>query len=450
MNICVRFLKDYHGAEFPPAPARLFQALVNGLYDQRNVDAKVAVLSWLEQLPAPEILASPANHEFSSLVNYQPDNDDNYLPDEHGIIHERSGGQSLVRYILPPDGVVIYRWPDICECPDGFTLRQLVKSLRFLGRTEDLVLASVAIRDTELAAGLRHFYPSTQGVLSLLAPQKGFWDACRLRYPRQRSKFILKRKLTKKITYSLRRQIDEVPIAVFDILNRSGLKRLDFAPWQLRRLAGIVRGTLIQKAQALQLEEARLHRLVRGHHENGLQHFAVAPIPSINDGWDADGRLRRVAILGYGINEPEDRVFFDTLMPEMEDAPLFNEEMKIGTLHVIASLRELGHMKNFFAGKSKCFRSMTPVVLTNFNNRATRPISACLGLSAAELEEVDSVTAYRGPILPTSEYPMKYQVADYLAKWPRVHLEICYKEEHSGPLLLGRGRYVGFGLMMPV
>lgn len=452
MQIAITFLKGhYHGAEYPPAPARLFQALANGLYDRRNISAKESVLSWLEQLPAPEIQASLAHHEYSPLVNFMPDNDDD-------INHVPSGGQPLTRYVLPENAVVIYRWPNVSGCPDEDALQQLLELVRCLGRTEDLVLAEGGLQDTEVA-GLQHFYPSTKGTIPLLVPQKGLLKDCQRRYPRQLSKHITKRGLKKKVMYSTERPVNEAPIAIFDVTTLSGEKHLHFAPFQLRQLSGMVRGTLIAEAKALQLDKERTTRLACGHHAKGLEHFAVVPIPSIDEGWKADGRLRHVAIIGYGITDQEDQNFFDTLTTKLEGASLrqprdpfrsnTNSGKIIGSLHR-QSLQRLGYMKTFFTGKSKRFCSISPVVLQKYNDRPSRPISACLGLSKEELNEIESITPHHGPFLPTSDHPRKYLVPDYLQKLPRMHLEACFKTERSGPLLYGCGQFVGLGLMLPV
>src|ERR1700678_3506039 len=64
LDLTIRFLTDrYHGGDWPPSPARLFQALVagakagpaNASWEARHQSA----LEWLEQRPNPEIFARP-------------------------------------------------------------------------------------------------------------------------------------------------------------------------------------------------------------------------------------------------------------------------------------------------------------------------------------------------------------------------------------------------------
>lgn len=66
----------YHGAgDWPPSPARLFQALVAGAARGASLpDEARQALEWLEKLPAPLIAAPPAR-ETRGFKNYVPNND---------------------------------------------------------------------------------------------------------------------------------------------------------------------------------------------------------------------------------------------------------------------------------------------------------------------------------------------------------------------------------------
>src|SRR5882724_11100963 len=66
----------YHGMpDWPPSPARLFQALVAGAAMPGELaDEDCAALEWLERLPAPTIAAPIARHT-RGFFNYVPNND---------------------------------------------------------------------------------------------------------------------------------------------------------------------------------------------------------------------------------------------------------------------------------------------------------------------------------------------------------------------------------------
>src|SRR5690242_7598778 len=73
--ISVRFHEGrYHGAgNWPPAPSRLFQALVAAAA-QPGLDSARDALNWLERLDAP-VIAAPARHDGQPVSLFVPNND---------------------------------------------------------------------------------------------------------------------------------------------------------------------------------------------------------------------------------------------------------------------------------------------------------------------------------------------------------------------------------------
>ena len=57
--------------------------------------------------------------------------------------------------------------------------------------------------------------------------------------------------------------------------------------------------------------------------------------------------------------------------------------------------------------------------------------------------------ATTGPLVPHSESARSYHVRDDYLRTPRYHAEIKFRTPQRGPLVIGRGRFVGLGLMMP-
>lgn len=70
---------DRNAVEWPPHPARLFSALVatwaDGAPDSADGEAEIDALRWLEQQPAPDILASEHRAERTAVKVYVPVND---------------------------------------------------------------------------------------------------------------------------------------------------------------------------------------------------------------------------------------------------------------------------------------------------------------------------------------------------------------------------------------
>jgi CRISPR-associated protein Csb2 len=231
----------------------------------------------------------------------------------------------------------------------------------------------------------------------------------------------------------------KTPIAAFKLEDTA------FRPSRVRELSGMTRDALIRLASA-GCDPERTERLVRGHHPDGLYHFAIVPLPSLDAEWKGDGFFRTVALIGYGITGEADLRFFEDLTGRL-DGEVLQDSVQGEITHLRATSIAGTALGN---KRSRSWRSITPVVLKQFNNRFSRPTLKCLGFSPEEREEVEWVIPYQEPLLPTSQHPMDYHVADYLQKWPRVHLEIRFREEKNGPLLIGRGKYVGLGLMLPL
>src|SRR5581483_8717579 len=66
----------YHGrGDWPPSPARLFQALVAGAGLSGRLSEAKQALKWLEKLPAPVIAAPRAWQPRRGVLFYMPNND---------------------------------------------------------------------------------------------------------------------------------------------------------------------------------------------------------------------------------------------------------------------------------------------------------------------------------------------------------------------------------------
>src|SRR5438874_13796507 len=97
--ISIRFYDGrYHGAsEWPPAPARLFQALIagaglSGPLDSFDRDA----LEWLEQLDPP-VIGAPRKSNGQSITLYVPNNDLDSVGGDLSRIAEIRGSQKTFK-----------------------------------------------------------------------------------------------------------------------------------------------------------------------------------------------------------------------------------------------------------------------------------------------------------------------------------------------------------------
>lgn len=59
------------------------------------------------------------------------------------------------------------------------------------------------------------------------------------------------------------------------------------------------------------------------------------------------------------------------------------------------------------------------------------------------------MATFSGPIVPKTVRALDYRVKGYLAQTHRCHAEVVFNRPVIGPLVVGRGKHSGFGLMMP-
>jgi CRISPR-associated protein Csb2 len=52
--------------------------------------------------------------------------------------------------------------------------------------------------------------------------------------------------------------------------------------------------------------------------------------------------------------------------------------------------------------------------------------------------------------MPGAHAAPEYRTAGYLRQSPRFHVRVSFRAPVPGPIIVGRGRYVGFGLMRPL
>jgi CRISPR-associated protein Csb2 len=179
----------------------------------------------------------------------------------------------------------------------------------------------------------------------------------------------------------------------------------------------------------------------------------VVPLPSVNPpAFTADGWLRRVAVIGYGVTSPKDLELFAEVTRGLHGALLEDNGRSRGELRLLTP-REQQRVLAPLSGPAVRWRSLTPIVLTGFTRKG-RAVEVCLVRALVQQgfrsEDIERVAAFTGPLVPTALPARAYRVQGYLKTTPRIHAEIIFRRRVTGPLVLGRGRFAGFGLAIPV
>ncbi len=475
LRITVTFAdRRFHGRiredelEFPPSPLRLFQALVaashRGAYGLVNQEARDRALNWLSSLAPPTIEAGTPVESGIGMTNYVPNNDN--LPN-----HVRTA-KPMLRHVLTADATVVFRW-EFSASDDARAQARVVcamaQLLTHLGQHQDIVYAHGEISEgiSEPVPGrvVHRPFPVSNGGWQI--PQPGALDALRDRYAgvlAGESPFNYDIP-SRPVAYRPDDVISvDVPTVVFALKEKDG-KSARFEPYRLREVAGMVRNAAMEwqkrnEGMRRHYGEAFTSRLVAGHEPNGAPydgaHFAFVPLPSLNEKSTADGWIRRVLVIGYGCDTREAHELFRQLINGLNGMVLSDEGGK--TRNIRLERIDQDTILPLFVGKKpscRVWRSVTPVVFTGMTRKG-RPQSALVARALVQAgfkaDDIESIGTFNGPIVPKTLRPYDYNINkdSYLAKVPRVHTEVWFKRPVVGPLVIGRGRHCGFGLMLPV
>lgn len=177
--IGVRYLTGYAVAahppgvhEWPPPPARLFMALVAACYETGGDAAEIEALRWLEQQHCPEVVASEADVREAVTVFVPPNDftarDANILPQWRTKRQPRTFPR-----VRPHHDVVHFVWRD--DPPDRGVLASLCEKVTRLGHPSSLVHTWMEDGPVELD-GRERLRPAETGPVRLRRINPGSLD----------------------------------------------------------------------------------------------------------------------------------------------------------------------------------------------------------------------------------------------------------------------------------
>jgi CRISPR-associated protein Csb2 len=496
----VRFLAGYEGREWPPSPARLFNALV--AVSRHGVADADSALEWLEQQRAPTVLASRATMIRSRLRRFVPNNsevDPKTGNAEWPAARASKEPERLHAWRLEQPAEVAYAWSLAGRSAQTDTVASIARRVPSLGKGEDFVVTRADYAD-ELPSGLIRYEPgSKSGAFALEVPDRGCLSVCcelfrrRAADPGWNRIHELPTMGTRLQEYATAESEDGKgpPIAVFGLW-KGGARRA-FDARLLRIPVGQCRHVLAtvvsEAARELANDSTQLETLERlgeglfcGHTASGGKyegpHAAVVPLPSVL-GPHPDGMVRRVALVGFGCTEPRALEVFETVAALLHERELIDAGVPTG---VRLRGEHDEQWLSLLTRPSAVWESVTPVVLERPEflrkkweelgyKRLRQAARAGDARSARELNraivgrrdelvrtavdrlgigEVVDVESSRAPWRIGLHAASQYRTAGYLRQSPRFHVRVSFRQAVAGPIIVGRGRYVGFGLLRPV
>ena len=457
----VEWFEDrYHGADWPPSPWRLFQAMVAGLGRERCRDPGLdSALRHLETLPTP-VVTAPRAALLRPVTTRVPDNDGDVVLALHAKDRReaaRAKAATLAslrtRRSWRFEGPVTYEWQATAKTRAHLpAVARLARSVSAVGQGIDLAMARAELLEhPPRACGVR-YAPSEGGARLLAAPAPGGLDALDARYRRERSRLRSDRVETgfepEPATTRYRSELDPPPVrwAAF-ALRTPDDRPLIANGTRMVEVAGMVRHAIGRAAKGAGLPRSVISELM-GHGGDGR--ISAQPLASVGYR-HADGRIRRVLLVAP---ECVDDETWRSVVSRLPGAPLAREASREG-FGMLAPLPDTDPMLARYRGTGRWWSSATPVVLPGYDSLRGRPrpersVGRLLRHAGIAESLLERATFERGKRLRGSGHPLSYRRPAHLARYPFVHLTLEWTAQVRGPLSLGAGTGYGLGLFVPV
>ena len=461
LRITVEWLHGrYHGAEWPPSPWRLYQAMVAGLaMARRRGPALEAALRHLEELDAPDVTA-PRAGALEAVRARVPNNDGDLVLALHakgrtgGARAKAAGLASLrTRRGWRFEGTVTYDFEATAETPGHVqALVAVARSVSAVGQGIDLAFARVELLEAPPQPRGIRYTPSPEGRLLLGVPGAGGFEGLEVRYRRERTR-LAGGQIGTSIEVSPRWQgyrseleLPRVRWAAYALRTRDD-RALLFDGRRGCEVAAMVRHAVHGAAKDAGLDERLISELM-GHGGDGR--IEAQPLPNVGYR-HADGRIRRVLVVAP---ECVDEDAWRSVVSRLPGAELVAEAGG-ETVGMLAPIAGPDPMLARYRGQGRCWTTATPVILPGYDSLRGRPRperSAGRLLRHAGICEalVERAEFSRGSRLRGSVHPLGCRRPRHLERYPCLHLTLKWAEPVRGPLALGAGTGYGLGLFVPV
>ncbi len=472
----------FHGVgDWPPAPARVFQALVAGAAVGASLSEHSArALRLLEQLPAP-VIAAPIARQGQQLSLWVPNNDLDAVAGDPARIGKIRRMKSVVPILLEGEPCFLYAWRLLEH--QGEELPSLASGLYQFGRGVDAAWARAEILDdAQLSERLRKH----RGTIH--RPSSG-WAGAELAVPASGSLDSLVRRFDAGLV-RLRPRADgkvtdfvQPPKAQFAKVRYDGtptwhmleLKSVNdpasSSPWPSWRAPALVEHVrdlaVALLSSSLSEQRVDVERVVAGRTADGAhrgpseERVRFVPLPSIGHE-HADQSIRRVLVQVPAGPLAEADVMWALAGRVLHD-PASGEESS-----TMLAAGAPDQMVARYSASARAWRSVTPLALGSVPHRASRSSDESKPGSArgSELVEVKRavaqalrfagvgarvlrVIAQREPFDAHGTRAERFAPGTRFAAEALWHVELELERPVSGPLVLGDGRFLGLGLMAP-
>lgn len=445
--------------QFPPHPGRVFMAMAAAYFETRGDAEERKALEWIErQTPVPAISA-PQCWERKPSFGRPPI--ETYVPvnDKHGGIVARSRQSRSFPTVRLHDEKVFFRWDADAPEETRSALDRLCSKVTRIGHSSSLVQMWVVDQGEEIQPNLapdefiseKRMRVAVPGTLSYL--EKAFAQGDRPRLARWHG-------------YREAKQENVLPPieGVFD----SRLIVLEKLPeGRVLGLESTLQLTSALRNAAMKaLPEGQSPEWLSGHQPDGRPtlkpHVAFFPLPFVQAQY-ADGHILGMAMaIPKSIPADEARRTFGALLfnpdsGEERAVHLWRNDFWKWELHRETRDQPPVTLRAETWTEASCvWASVTPVVLHHHPKknrdsdveRILYEAFASAGLPEPRSLRIRAASTFEGAPHARS-MPEFTEGGANLCRY-QTHVEVLFERPVSGPVLVGRGRYRGYGLFRPV
>lgn len=482
----------YHGAgEWPPSPARLFQAFVAAASNGRVIDGlDVDALTWLEHREPP-IIAAPVTASGQCIEIYVPNNDLDAVKGDPTRIGEIRSAKKIIRPRLFDANIPwLYAWAlpaDQDNRDQAQAICVLAERLYQFGRGVDMAWAWGEVLDEiEMTARLADYpgvvhRPSIGGDGNTLAcPTPGSLKSLKDRHgaSSQRFKMVGTGKAVR-LLFTQPPKPRFVHVAyesppsrrVYELRRRSN--DASFGVWSLAGASGLVvclrNGAADRLRRALPDKSSEIERVLVGRKADGADggpsasRVRIIPLPSAGH-QHADHGIRRVLVevpAGCPLHTKDVNWAFSGLELVDQDS---GEVLGL----VLTPADDESMLDNYGIGDAAGFRrwrTVTPIAVPGSGRRrrigpggaeraaehaaVARSVLQALRHVAVRAP-VQDIRVQREPLESRGDRAEAFAPGTRFGKDRLWHVEIEFGAAVTGPLVLGDGRFLGLGVMAPV
>lgn len=489
----------YHGVpEWPPSPARLFQAILAGAARGNLSDVDRDALGWLEALDAPAI-GSPRARQGQRFKTYVPNNDLDAVGRDPSRTNEIRTDKWIKPRLFDAEPTFLYAWTFRGSEEDescARTICAMASRLYQFGRGVDMAWAWGEVLDFgDLEARLSGYpgmvhRPSDGGTgIPLACPERGSLVSLDARHAASCRRFRPQgqgEKAKQLFTQPPKPHFVQVPYdsppsrRVYDVCVIGS--EPSFAPWPLTQATGLVE--VLRDLAAERLRHAlpglssEIERVLVGRKADGADdgptslRVKIVPLPSIGHDY-ADRGIRRVlvevpascplstadvhwAFSGLELNDSRTGEVLNLILTPAEDDTMLP--------HYYGAADRLGF---------RVWRTVTPAALPEPARRRriepARMMAESKGGAERAAEEgraalavtqalrhadvrprADAIRVQREPFEARGDRVEAFARRTRFAKERLWHVEITFSEPIAGTLVIGDGRFLGLGVMAPV